>query len=59
MKKIFRYLKECVLEMKKVAWPNKATMVSYTGIVIVTTIIFAIVLGVVDYLFLKGVNLIF
>lgn len=59
MKKFFRYLKESVLEMKKVAWPSRQTMVSYTGIVIVTTIIFAIILGVVDYLFLKGVNLIF
>ena len=59
MKKFFKYLKECVLEMKKVAWPNRATMTSYTGIVIVTAVIFAAILGLVDYVLLKGVYFIF
>ncbi|MCR4676963.1 MAG: preprotein translocase subunit SecE [Sphaerochaetaceae bacterium] len=59
MKKLIKYLKECVLEMKKVAWPNKATVISYTKIVLVTTIVFAVVLGLVDYVLLKGVYLIF
>ena len=59
MKKFFRYLKECRLEMKKVAWPNKATILSSTKIVLVSTIIFAALLGLVDFLLLKGVNLLF
>jgi preprotein translocase subunit SecE len=59
MKKFFRYLKECRLEMKKVAWPNRATIVSSTKIVLITTIIFAILLGLVDFLLMRLVYLIF
>ena len=59
MKKFFRYLKECRLEMKKVAWPNRATILSSTKIVLITTIIFAILLGLVDFLLLRLIYLIF
>lgn len=59
MKKLFKYFKECRLEMKKVAWPNKATIISSTKIVLVTTIIFAILLGLVDFLLMKAIYLLF
>ena len=48
MKKIARYFKECWLELKKVSWPTRDTGVRYTGIVIVSTLVFGIVLGIVD-----------
>ena len=48
MKKIARYFKECGLELKKVSWPTRDTVVRYTGIVIVSTLVFGIVLGIVD-----------
>ena len=59
MKKFFRYLKECRLEMKKVAWPNRATILSSTKIVLITTVIFAILLGLVDFLLMRLIYLIF
>ena len=59
MKKFVRYLKECRLEMKKVAWPNRATIVSSTKLVIITTIVFAVLLGLADFLLLKAVSLLF
>ncbi|MBQ7645374.1 MAG: preprotein translocase subunit SecE [Spirochaetales bacterium] len=59
MKKLFRYFKECRLEMKKVAWPNKATILSSTKIVLISTIIFAVLLGLVDFLLMRLVYLIF
>ncbi len=59
MKKLFRYFKECFLEMKKVAWPNKANIISSTKIVIITTIISAILLWLVDLLLMRLVTLIF
>jgi len=59
MKKFFRYLKECRLEMKKVAWPNRATILSSTKIVLITTVIFAALLGLVDFLLMKLIYLIF
>lgn len=45
--------------MKKVAWPNRTTVFSSTKIVIVTTIFFALFLGLVDFLLLKLIYLIF
>ena len=59
MKKLFRYFKECRLEMKKVAWPNKATILSSTKIVLISTISFAVLLGLVDFLLMRLVYLIF
>ena len=59
MKKLFRYFKECRLEMKKVAWPNRATILSSTKLVLITTIIFAILLGLVDFLLMRLIYLIF
>ncbi|MCF0261666.1 MAG: preprotein translocase subunit SecE [Sphaerochaetaceae bacterium] len=59
MKKLFRYFKECRLEMKKVAWPNKTTVLSSTKIVLVTTVIAAVLLGLVDFVLLKLIYLIF
>ncbi len=59
MKKIGRYFKECYLEMKKVSWPNRQVVLQSTWVVIVSTIIFAIVLGLVDILFGLGLDLLF
>lgn len=59
MKKLIKYLKDCRLEMKKVAWPSKDKVVSYTGLVLLTTAFFAILLGLVDFVFFKIVELIF
>lgn len=59
MKKFIKYLKDCVLEMKKVAWPSKGTILSYTKLVLIVSVVFAALLGLVDFLLLKGVYLIF
>ena len=48
MKKIGRYFKECWLELKKVSWPTRDTVVHYTWIVIISTVVFGIILGIVD-----------
>ena len=59
MKKLFRYFKEWRLEMKKVAWPSRATILSSTKLVLITTIIFAALLGLVDFLLMRLIYLIF
>jgi preprotein translocase subunit SecE len=46
--KIAKYFKESWGELKKVSWPKKDEVVHYTWIVIISTIVFAIVLGLVD-----------
>lgn len=59
MKKMIKYLKETRLELKKVVWPSRDTVISSTKVVIVSTLIFAIVLGLVDFLLLEGLYLIY
>ena len=59
MKKIARYFKECWLEMKKVSWPSKQVVIHSTWVVIVSTIVFAVVLGLVDTLLGLALDLIF
>ena len=45
--------------MKKVAWPSKTALLSYTKLVIIVSVVFAALLGLVDFLLLKGVYIIF
>jgi len=59
MKKIFQFFAESYAELKKVVWPSREEVATSTKVVIVSTIIFAIVLGLVDFLLLAGIDLIF
>ncbi len=58
-KKIGRYFRDCVLEMKKVSWPGRAEVLQSARIVILSTIVFAVILGLVDFILLRGLYLVF
>ncbi len=58
-KKIGRYFKESFAEMKKVSWPGRAEVLQSAKIVIISTIAFALILGLVDFILLRGLYLIF
>ncbi|MCX6760852.1 MAG: preprotein translocase subunit SecE [Candidatus Nealsonbacteria bacterium] len=49
--KITTFLKEVRLEMKKVNWPSREETTKYTLIVIGVSLVVAIYLGGLDYLF--------
>ncbi|MCK9286962.1 MAG: preprotein translocase subunit SecE [Sphaerochaetaceae bacterium] len=59
MKKLIRYFKESHLELKKVVWPNREEVLTSTKVVMVSTLVISIVLGLVDFLLVQGVNLLF
>ncbi len=59
MGKIKAFLSETVVEMKKVVWPSWPSAVSSMKVVLVSTIIFAMLFGVVDFLLLKGLYTLF
>ena len=59
MKKILRFFAESYAELKKVVWPSREDVKNSTKIVLISTMIFAVVLGVVDFLLLAGIDLIF
>ena len=59
MKKIMQFIRECVGELRKVTWPSRAEVLSSTKVVFISTIIVAIILGVLDWLFTEGLRLVF
>jgi len=59
MRKIINFFKESYSELRKVVWPSRSDVASSTKVVIVSTIIFAMVLGAVDFLLIIGIDIIF
>ena len=53
LNKWFRGMKS---ELKKVVWPTWSQVLNNTLVVIVVSIIFAIVIGVIDYLAYEGIK---
>ena len=59
MKRIIQFFKDSYAELKRVVWPSRENVASSTKVVIVSVLIFAVVLGFVDFLLLKGMDFIF
>ena len=59
MKKIVQFVKESYAELRKVIWPSREDVVSSVKVVIVSTVIIAAILGLVDVLLLFGIRAIF
>jgi len=59
MKKILQFFKDSFAELKKVQWPSREEVGSNTKVVLVSVFIFAVLFGVVDFLLLQGVELVF
>ncbi|MBN2054704.1 preprotein translocase subunit SecE [bacterium] len=55
-KKLITFLKEVRIELKKVTWPKRSEVMASTWVVIVTTIILGMFLGVVDLSLSKGIQ---
>jgi len=59
MKKIVQFFKESYAELKKVVWPGKDDVISSVKVVIVSTVLVAAVLGLIDMLLLLGIRALF
>jgi preprotein translocase subunit SecE len=59
MKRIIQFFKDSYAELKRVVWPSRENVAASTKVVIVSTLIFAVVLGFVDFLLLKGMDILF
>ncbi len=59
MKKIVRFIQESYAELKKVTWPNRDDVNASTRIVIISTALIAMALGLVDLLIYQAIELIF
>lgn len=52
------YIRETIVELKKVTWPSRQTTMKLTGIVIAISAIVAIYVGGLDYLFTNLLTLV-
>lgn len=54
MSKVGQFLRESKAELKKVVWPSRDDVVSSVKVVIISTIVIAIVLGLLDFAFTEA-----
>lgn len=59
MKNFIKFVKECAGELRKVTWPTRNDVLSSTKVVFISTIVVALILGLLDWLFTKGLMLVF
>ena len=56
MERLSKYIKESIIEIKKVTWPSKKETYRYTFLVIGLSVSVAIFLGVLDLIFNLGLE---
>ncbi len=59
MKRIVQFFKDSIAELKKVVWPSREEVSSNAKVVLVSIALFAIALGLVDFVLASVVDLIF
>ncbi|HEY9595489.1 MAG TPA: preprotein translocase subunit SecE [Spirochaetia bacterium] len=59
MRRIITFFQESFAELKKVTWPNKDETLASTKVVLVSTILIAAMLGIVDFVLFKIVDWLF
>jgi preprotein translocase subunit SecE len=59
MNKIVEFFKDSYAELRKVVWPSREDVISSVQVVFISTLVFAGILGLVDFLLLIGVNRLF
>jgi len=59
MRKIILFFQESFAELKKVTWPSRDEATASTKVVLISVIIIAAILGLVDFLLFKAVDWIF
>jgi preprotein translocase subunit SecE len=52
-KRLKNYFKEARLEMRRVSWPNRQKTINLTIVVVGISFIFAVYLGLLDFIFIS------
>ncbi len=55
--KVTKFVREVRSEMRKVSWPNRQDLITYTIVVLVTVVIVAAFTGLVDVIISSVLNL--
>lgn len=60
MKKIVNFVKDSIEELKtNVDWPKYSALQKSSIVVLLATLIFALMIGAVDYVFKEGISLLY
>jgi preprotein translocase subunit SecE len=59
MKRIVRFFQESYAELRKVIWPSTQEVTASTQVVIISVVIIAVFLGMIDVVIYELLNLIF
>jgi preprotein translocase subunit SecE len=55
--RVTKFFRDVVHELKRVTWPTRKTLFTYTLIVLAAIAFFALVLGLYDFIFIQLLNL--
>ncbi|MFC4375787.1 preprotein translocase subunit SecE [Nocardia halotolerans] len=58
-KRLLKFLREVIAELRKVIWPNRKQMVTYTTVVLVFVVFMVAFIAGIDIAFVKGVDWLF
>ncbi|MBW2963620.1 preprotein translocase subunit SecE [Candidatus Woesearchaeota archaeon] len=56
VKRLIQYIKDSIIELKKVTWPTKKETTNYTLLVIGISLAIAAFIGIIDFFFSLGVE---
>jgi preprotein translocase subunit SecE len=56
-RKIAKFFRDVLHELKRVTWPTKKALLTYTIVVLIALAFFAVLLGVFDFLFIQLIEL--
>jgi preprotein translocase subunit SecE len=59
MKKMIAFFQDSYAELRKVVWPSREEVGSSTKVVLISVAIFSAVLGIVDFLLVRGIDYLF
>ncbi|MEV0948091.1 preprotein translocase subunit SecE [Rhodococcus sp. NPDC049939] len=58
-KRLRRFFREVIAELRKVIWPNRKQMITYTSVVLVFLVFMVTLIGVLDIAVIRGVTWLF
>lgn len=59
MNKLIKFIKESYAELKKVIWPTRDEVAASTKVVIISVVIIALALGLIDIVLFRLLNFVF
>lgn len=59
LSRLSRFIREVIAELRKVIWPTRNELVTYTWIVVVFVVIMASIVALLDFAFTRGVIAVF